>query len=265
MNTPLLTVNNLSVSMSSETIVERVSFTLQEGKSLGIVGESGSGKSLTCRAIMGLLAPNLQASGSVAYQCQELLSVSNQDWRSIRGQKIGMILQNPMTAFNELYKVKSLFVETLKQSPHLSNSDYPRIIREKLEAVNIDYDYVINRYPHELSGGMLQRIAIAITLSLDPKLLIADEPTTAIDSINAYRIIQELSKIQSYSDLSLIVISHDLGMVRHLVDDVLIMRQGQMIEYGSTDQIFDHPQKPYTQELVRINQQLAQGLEEAIQ
>lgn len=250
-----LEVNNLNVEFNTADgivrAVNNVSFSLEEGKILAIVGESGSGKSQTVFAMMGLLDQNGHATGSVKFEDQEILNLSISELNLIRSEKIAMIFQDPMTSLNPYMKISEQMAEVLIHHKGLSKTDAIKQSISMLDAVQIpEAKNLIRMYPHEFSGGMRQRVMIAMSLLCNPKLLIADEPTTALDVTVQAQIMHLLSDIQKEFGTSIILITHDLGVVAGNSDDTLVMYGGQVMEIAKTEFIYAKPTHPYTQGLI---------------
>jgi len=250
-----LEVKNLNVEFNTADgivrAVNNVSFSLEEGKILAIVGESGSGKSQTVFAMMGLLDQNGRATGSVKFEDQEILNLSISELNLIRSEKIAMIFQDPMTSLNPYMKVSEQMAEVLIHHKGLSKSDAIKKSILMLDAVQIpEARNLIRMYPHEFSGGMRQRVMIAMSLLCSPKLLIADEPTTALDVTVQAQIMHLLSDIQKEFGTSIILITHDLGVVAGNSDETLVMYGGQVMEIAQTELIYARPTHPYTQGLI---------------
>ena len=250
-----LEVNNLNVEFNTADgivrAVNNVSFSLEEGKILAIVGESGSGKSQTVFAMMGLLDQNGRATGSVKFEDQEILNLSISELNLIRSEKIAMIFQDPMTSLNPYMKVSEQMAEVLIHHKGLSKTNAIKQSISMLDAVQIpEARNLIRMYPHEFSGGMRQRVMIAMSLLCNPKLLIADEPTTALDVTVQAQIMHLLSDIQKEFGTSIILITHDLGVVAGNSDDTLVMYGGQVMEIAKTELIYARPTHPYTQGLI---------------
>ena len=250
-----LEVINLNVEFNTADgivrAVNNVSFSLEEGKILAIVGESGSGKSQTVFAMMGLLDQNGHATGSVKFEDQEILNLSISELNLIRSEKIAMIFQDPMTSLNPYMKISEQMAEVLIHHKGLSKTDAIKQSISMLDAVQIpEARNLIRMYPHEFSGGMRQRVMIAMSLLCNPKLLIADEPTTALDVTVQAQIMHLLSDIQKEFGTSIILITHDLGVVAGNSDDTLVMYGGQVMEIAKTELIYERPTHPYTQGLI---------------
>ena len=251
----MLEVANLSVRIGTPNgelaLVERVDFRLEVGRTLGIVGESGSGKSMLALAIMGLLPPGARADGSIRLQGQELLSLSERELCRIRGNRIGMIFQEPMTALNPAMSIGDQIAEGLTWHEGLAR----RAARERalnlLQRVGIpEAKRRLDDFPHQLSGGQRQRVGIAIALACRPQLLIADEPTTALDVTVQAQILDLLADLVEEMGMGLILISHDLGVIAEAADDTLVMYAGMPVETGSSEQLFARPLHPYTRGLL---------------
>lgn len=246
----LLTVQNLTINHRQQTLVEGVHFSLKEKGCLGIVGESGSGKSLTCRALINLLPKGIEAEGQVMFQKENLLTLPHAKMRAIRGQDIAMIVQNSMTAFNPIFTIGHQLVESLRTHKQLSKEQAKALIIESFTQLLLkDPEQILKKYPYELSGGMLQRIVISIAVLMQPKIIIADEPTTALDSITQLEVIKVLQEVKQLLQCGLIIVSHDLGVISALAEDILVMKKGQQVEYGTIDELFSNPKEAYTQHL----------------
>lgn len=255
----LLEVKHLDVHLKSDDnlvhIVKDSSFTLEKGQTLAIVGESGSGKSVTSMAIMQLLPKEITtygANSSVLFDGQEILKLTDKQMQSIRGKKIGMIFQEPMTSLNPYVKIGQQVAEAVSiHNPNVSKAEAHKLALQMLNTVKIpNAESKMNAYPHEFSGGQLQRIMIAMALINKPDLLIADEPTTALDVTTQAEILELMRELQREMGMAIILISHDLRLVRRYSDDVCVMQYGVIIERGTTAEVFDNPQHPYTVELL---------------
>lgn len=255
MSMEILKVDHLTVKYyvqkQCKEIVNDISFRLQKNRCLGIVGESGSGKSMTCKALLGLLDQRFIVSGDVQFTDLALLRAEKRILRKIRGKEICMILQNPMTAFNPLYTIEQQMTETFVENLQVKKAEAVQLAYEALVMMNISQpQQVFSQYPHQLSGGMLQRVMIGIALTLKPQIIIADEPTTAVDSINVVNVLQEFIRIKQEYHTSMIFISHDLGAVAKVADDLLVMQGGRVVEFGETSSVLSNPQHNHTQYLV---------------
>ena len=247
----LLEVNNLNVQFATPdgvvTAVNGVSFALERGQTLGIVGESGSGKSQAVLAVMGLLASNGSASGVARFDGQDLLSLPPPALNQIRGNRVTMIFQDPMTSLNPYLTVERQMTEVLELHKGLSRSQAHSRALQALDAVKIpEAAKRISRYPHEFSGGMRQRVMIAMALLCEPDVLIADEPTTALDVTVQAQIIALLRDLQREHGTAIVLITHDLGVVAGLCDEVMVLYGGRVMEQGSAEAIFYQPTHPYT-------------------
>lgn len=258
-NSPsVLQVEHLNIRLKEHVLVDDLSFQLHAGKTLAIVGESGSGKSISSLAVLGLLPSNLTVSGKIILEDRNLLDMSEAELRNIRGKKIAMIFQEPMTALNPLHTVEKIIGETLLLNG-LSKEQVKSHVLALLEDVGIPKPIEkLKRYPHELSGGQRQRVMIAMALAQDPDILIADEPTTALDVTLQAQILNLLQSLQQSRQMAMILISHDLNLVRRYADDVVVMNQGLVAEQNSVEQIFNFPQTVYTQTL--LEQDFGQAL-----
>ena len=249
----LISLQGLSIKTSSggRSLTSDVNISLIEGEALGIVGESGSGKTLTALSILGLLPRGVEvASGEINFNGENLLSIDPERLREIRGKEISMVYQDPMTALNPVMTVGNQLLEVLDCHNHDVKDPESHVKQSLIEVGIPDPDRALKSYPHEFSGGMRQRVVIAMSLLLSPKLLIADEPTTALDVTIQRQILSLVSKQRSRRQMSMLWITHDLGVVANLVDRVAVMYAGRIVEVGTTKQIFNSPQHPYTQGLL---------------
>ncbi|WP_237324234.1 ABC transporter ATP-binding protein [Vibrio penaeicida] len=252
----LLDVKDLRVEFTTQdgivTAVNDLNFSLSQGETLGIVGESGSGKSQTVFAIMGLLAKNGIISGSAKFEGREILNLPESELNRVRAEQIAMIFQDPMTSLNPYMKVSDQLMEVLMLHKGMGKSEAFEESVRMLEAVKIpEARKRITMYPHEFSGGMRQRVMIAMALLCRPKLLIADEPTTALDVTVQAQIMDLLNELKSEFNTAIIMITHDLGVVAGSCDKVLVMYAGRTMEYGSVNEIFYNPSHPYAEGLLK--------------
>ena len=251
----ILKVENLNVTLQhrrvSKKLVEDVSFEVRPGECLGILGESGSGKSMTVKSVLGLLDKNFQVSGSAIFDGQDLLKESKEELRRLRGSRITMVLQNPMTCFDPLYRIGNQMAETFATHTSWNAQEIRTHSLEILEQMRIrNGEEVLEKYPHQLSGGMLQRIMIGIAMALQPELLIADEPTTAIDAITQYEILEEFIRIKKQKNTAMLFITHDLGAISKVADRILVMNSGQSVDSGDFEHIRHHANDSYTRLLI---------------
>ncbi|CRL09477.1 ABC transporter ATP-binding protein [Phaeobacter italicus] len=252
----LLSVRDLTVKFAMRdntvTALNQISFDLAKGERLGIVGESGAGKSITGFSLMNLLSrPGYIDSGQILFGGQDITQLSEAEMRKIRGNRMAMIFQDPMVTLNPVLTIGQQMVETLRAHRSLSKAEAEQIAILKLREVYIPSpEERLNQYPHELSGGMRQRIIIAMALLLDPELIIADEPTTALDVTIQADIMELLLELCQSNKVGLILITHDLGVVSQMTERTLVMYAGRLIEAGPTREIINDPQHPYTQGLI---------------
>ncbi len=230
-----------------------VSFTMNEGEVLGIVGESGSGKSVTAYSIMGLTAyPGRLVGGSIWFNGHEIEKMTEKEMRKIRGNEVSIIFQDPMTSLNPVYTIGNQITETIRLHTGKSQKEATARAKELLELVGItEPDKRLKQYPHELSGGMRQRVMIAIALACEPKLLIADEPTTALDVTIQAQILELMQELRAKLGMSIIMITHDLGVVASMCEKIAVMYAGHIVEYGTADEIFYNPSHEYTKGLIK--------------
>lgn len=251
----ILKVENLNVTLTyrktSKKLVENVNFEVHPGECLGILGESGSGKSMTVKSILGLLDKNFHVSGSAVFDGHDLLKESKEELRRLRGSRITMVLQNPMTCFNPLYRIGNQMSETFATHTTWNAQEIRSHCLKILNQMQIlNGEEVLQKYPHQLSGGMLQRIMIGIAMALQPELLIADEPTTAIDAITQYEILEEFIRIKKNKNTAMLFITHDLGAISKVADRILVMNSGHIVDSGNFEHIRTHAQDPYTRLLI---------------
>lgn len=250
---PILTVRDLTtqlqIGQEKWTIVDHLGFDLYRGQTLALVGESGCGKSLTALSIMRILPhpPALPSTGEVLYQDRNLLTLKEKDMRRLRGAKIAMIFQDPMSALNPVYSIGNQLVEVAELHLGLFGEEAWRHASEALKAVGIpDAEERMSAYPHQLSGGLKQRVMIAMAMMCEPDILIADEPTTALDVTVQAQVLDLIRDLQRKKGMSLLLITHDMGVVAEMADEVIVMYMAQSIERGSINDIFEHSAHPYT-------------------
>ena len=254
----VLEVSDLHTTFKTDngdvSAVNGVSFKLEPGKTLGIVGESGSGKSMTAMAIAGLLRRHdMKKTGEILFEGKEFLNASRSELRKYQGNDIGIIFQEPMTSLNPVKKIGWQVEESLRiHRPAMSKEErYKRAIESLSDVELPEPEKVYRKYPHELSGGMRQRVMIASAMICEPKLLIADEPTTALDVTIQLQIVKLLQKLNREKNTSILFISHDLSLVKRLCKRIIVMNKGNVVETGDTEDIFYHPKEEYTRQLIQ--------------
>ena len=249
---PLLEVDHLSIYFRDQAVVRDLSFSVQQGEVLGLVGESGSGKSLTSLSILRLLDGAARVEGTIRFQGENLLALKPEQMRQYRGRKIAMIFQEPMTALNPVMPVGRQIAEAIEtHQPELNRTQVRDAVVKAMAAVAIaEPESRVRDYPHQFSGGQRQRLLIAMALVNQPSLLIADEPTTALDVTVQAQILLLLKELQQRNGLGMLFISHDLAVVAQIADRVAVMRRGMLLETGTRDQVFLHPRHAYTKSLL---------------
>ena len=247
----LLSIENLTVTVGSTVLVNQVSFDIPQGKIVAIAGGSGSGKTTIGLSILRLLSPALSIQqGSIVFEGQNLLELSTEKMRQLRGARIGMVFQEPLSAFDPLFTIGQQCDEVLSAHTPLSKKARHKKVLETLSEVELpDPQRVYKSFPHQLSGGMRQRAMVAQALVCDPSLIIADEPTSSLDVTLQIKIMELLGRLKN-KNVSVLLIAHDLGLIAHLADEVIILRQGEMVEKGPVDQVISRPQHEYTKALV---------------
>lgn len=251
----LLQINDLSVTFKngaeSSTVVKNISLEIGRGEALGVVGESGSGKSMTSLAVMGLLPPKAKVEGTIQFDGQDLLKLGSAAMRKIRGNRIAMIFQDPISSLNPYYTVGLQIGEAYRAHRGGSRKVARKVAIEAMEKVKIrDAARRVDHYPHQFSGGMRQRIMIAMALVCEPELIIADEPTTALDVTVQAQVLDLISELRAETGASMLFITHDLAVVSEVADRVLVLRNGEEMERGTVQEIFSNPQSPYTNALL---------------
>lgn len=249
----ILEVVNLKIwdSKTGSVIIPDSSFHVKQGSCLAIVGESGSGKSVTCRAIMRLNKPGIRQSGDILFKGENLTELPEKEMRKKRGKHLCMIMQNGMRAFDPSRVVGVHLKETLAHHFGWGHDEITTKMKHAMESVKLKNPIeVMNKYPHQLSGGMLQRVMIALSIVLTPDIIIADEPTTALDTISQFEVVEQFIRLRERMGCSMIFISHDLGVVRKIADEVLVMKDREIVENGTTNAIFSEARHEYTRYLV---------------
>ncbi|MGG0411212.1 nickel import ATP-binding protein NikD [Peribacillus simplex] len=264
----VLKVSDLHVQVQTKdgasTLVQDISFELKKGKVLGLVGESGSGKTVTSMSILQLLdRKTTKIEGSITLQGRELNGLDDKEIREIRGKDIAFIMQNPMNSFTPVFTIGNQFIETIRSHTSLNKKQAKELAIDAMQNVNLPNPAkLLKSYPFQLSGGMLQRVMIAMAACLKPSVIIADEPTTALDVHNQLQVLRHLDKIRSEYGTSILLISHDLGVISEMADDVVVMQHGRIVEIANVFELFDNPQHEYTKKL--LNARLSINLEEPI-
>jgi nickel transport system ATP-binding protein len=252
----VLKVSDLHVQVKTKdgvsTLVQDINFELKQGKVLGLVGESGSGKTVTSMSILQLLdRKTTTIEGSITIQGRELNGLDDKEMREIRGKDIAFIMQNPMNAFTPVFTIGNQFIETIRSHTSLNKKQAMELAIDALQNVNLPNPAkLLKSYPFQLSGGMLQRVMIAMAACLHPSVIIADEPTTALDVHNQLQVLRHLDKIRSEYGTSILLISHDLGVISEMADDVVVMQHGRIVETANVFDLFDNPQHEYTKKLL---------------
>lgn len=257
MNKHIVDIQNLKTTFdTNEGVLEAVrgiNLPIEKGERVGLVGESGSGKSVTARSILGLIdSPGRVADGTIEYDGQDLRTLSDEEMQQVRGRDITMIFQDPSQSLDPVYSVRYQMTEAIGHNQGVSDAEAEEIAIEYLELVDMpNPERILDSYPHELSGGMKQRVSIAMTLGFEPDLLIADEPTTALDVTIQKKVLDIFREIVAEKDLSVLWITHNLGVVAEFCDKIAVIYAGEIVEYGDIYQIFDNPTHPYTRELLQ--------------
>ena len=266
MNREILNLKNLSVSYGDINILKDIDLSLKEGEILGIVGESGSGKSTLIKSIMGILDENASIDGEINFEGKDLTSLSLKDYRKIKGNEISMIFQNPTEYFNPTRKISKQFIETIRSHNDISKQEIQKKAINTFKFLGLqDGKKIWNSYPFELSGGMNQRVAIALSIMLEPKILLADEPTSALDVTVQAQVVKELLKLRQELNTSIILVTHNIGVASYMADNIGVMYGGRIIEYGESEELINNPKHPYTKMLINsvpvINGKIPSGIE----
>lgn len=266
MNREILNLKNLSVSYGDINILKDIDLSLKKGEILGIVGESGSGKSTLIKSIMGILDENASIDGEIHFEGKDLASLSLKDYRKIKGKEISMIFQNPTEYFNPTRKISKQFIETIRSHNDISKQEIQKKSINTFKFLGLqDGKKIWNSYPFELSGGMNQRVAIALSIMLEPKILLADEPTSALDVTVQAQVVKELLKLRQKLNTSIILVTHNIGVASYMSDNIGVMYGGRIIEYGESEELISNPKHPYTKMLINsvpvINGNIPNGIE----
>jgi len=257
----MLKLSNIFIAFDDNAVVQNSSFTIEPNSIVGLVGESGSGKSISSLAILGLLPKSAKVTGEILFEDQNLIGLNEKAYRTIRGKKIGMIFQEPMSSLNPTLKCGYQVAEILQQHTTLSSSAIKEEVISLFEKVKLPRpESIYNSYPHQISGGQKQRVMIAMAIACKPQLLIADEPTTALDVTVQKEIIHLLKELQQETQMSILFISHDLALVSEIADEVIVMYKGEILEKGNTQQVFKNPKENYTKALINSKPNLNQRL-----
>lgn len=266
MNREILNLKNISVSYGDINILKDIDLSLKKGEILGIVGESGSGKSTLIKSIMGILDENASIDGEINFEGKDLASLSLKDYRKIKGKEISMIFQNPTEYFNPTRKISKQFIETIRSHNDISKQEIQKKSINTFKFLGLqDGKKIWNSYPFELSGGMNQRVAIALSIMLEPKILLADEPTSALDVTVQAQVVKELLKLRQKLNTSIILVTHNIGVASYMSDNIGVMYGGRIIEYGESEELINNPKHPYTKILINsvpvINGNIPNGIE----
>lgn len=266
MNREILNLKNLSVSYGDINILKDIDLSLKKGEILGIVGESGSGKSTLIKSIMGILDENASIDGEINFEGKDLASLSLKDYRKIKGKEISMIFQNPTEYFNPTRKISKQFIETIRSHNDISKQEIQKKSINTFKFLGLqDGKKIWNSYPFGLSGGMNQRVAIALSIMLEPKILLADEPTSALDVTVQAQVVKELLKLRQKLNTSIILVTHNIGVASYMAHNIGVMYGGRIIEYGESEELINNPKHPYTKMLINsvpvINGNIPNGIE----
>lgn len=252
MDRKILTYDSVEISFGGKAVVHDVSFSLEHGEILGLVGESGSGKSTLIKAAMGLLGSDgLVTRGDIRYMDQNILDIPEKEQRKIRGAGIGMIFQDAGASLCPIRTIGEQIYESMRAHKKITRSEAKSRAMDLFDKLNFkDSQRVWDSYPFELSGGMNQRAGIAIAMLMNPPVLFADEPTSALDVSVQRQVVRELLKLRELFGTAIVIVTHDIGVVRAMADTVLVLKNGKTVEYGTADRVLDHPQDPYTRKLL---------------
>ncbi|WP_160112537.1 ABC transporter ATP-binding protein [Salicibibacter kimchii] len=257
----MLEVNRLSIyTPEQKPILQNISFTLSKGKTLGLIGMSGAGKTMLSLALLRLVNPMFHVKGDVQFQGKSLLSLPSKDMSRIRGKEIGFLTQHPHPAFDPIYTVGEQMIDTIRAHFSYTKKESRKVITPLLRSMAFrDPEYLLQRYPFELSGGMLQRVMITLMLALKPTLMIADEPTTALDTVTQREVLDQWSTLRDDQEQSMILVTHDLNIIGKFADEVLVLQSGVVVEHLTVEQLFTNPSHSYTKNLLRFYRKLNGG------
>ena len=252
--TNLIEYRHIDLDYQNQPVLKDICLTIPKNKTIAIVGQSGSGKSTLLKLTMQLLGKEaIIQNGHILFEGQDLLSLNRRSWQSVRGRQIGMIFQNANQYFDPRKKIKDQYIEILYKHFKIDKDQALETAHRQLRQVSLnDPESILEKYPFELSGGMAQRVAIAMALSLKPKLLLADEPTSALDAVSQKQIIEELRIIKEKEEMTILIVTHNMAVANYLADYIAVMNHGEIVEFGTHDQIINAPQHPYTQLLLEV-------------
>ena len=258
---PILETKNLCVSYGNKKILENINIGIKQGEILGIVGESGSGKSTLLKSLVNLLPSNARIEqGNIFFKNKDLVKLSKEELRKIRGKEISMVFQNSGASLCPIRTIEKQFMESAKAHENISNEEIRKNIDEIFPKIHLkDVDRILKSYPFELSGGMNQRVGIALAMLSKPSIILADEPTSALDVTAQAQVVKTLMKLRDDFNTSIIIITHNMGVVSFMVDKVAVMYNGSVVEYGSKKDIINRPLHPYTQMLIKSTPNMKQG------
>lgn len=261
----VMQVSGLNVTMKTKQgllpLIQNIHFDLKQGQVLGLVGESGSGKTVTCSSLLQLPSQQAIREGSIQLNGRELNGLTQQEMQRIRGKEIGFIMQNPMNAFTPVYTIGHQFMETIRMHCKMSKKQAFELVAVCLENVNLpEPSRLMKLYPFQLSGGMLQRVMIALSMCLKPAVVIADEPTTALDVVNQLQVLKQLERLRAECGTTILLITHDLGVIAEMADEVIVMHQGSIVEQADVFELFDAPKNEYTKTLLNARLKLPASL-----
>lgn len=261
MEETVLDMRRVAISYGDDPVVHDFSLSVAPGEILGIVGESGSGKSTVIRSVMGLLEGNgTVTQGEIYYKGQNLLACSKEEWRKLRGNQIGMIFQNAGASFCPVRRIEEQIYESVQQHEKIGKKEIRKRVLELSSQLGLkNGEQILKSYPFELSGGMSQRVGILMAMFLRPQLLLADEPTSALDVVVQKQVIDELLKMRQMYQTSMVIVTHNIGVVRYMADTVAVMHQGKLIEYGKKQEVLENPKEEYTKRLLQSVPRIIRG------